>query len=147
MAEPCQAVSLRTSAGDGNGATMAGSSATTRKDGASRRSGRRRRRRAGGTVAVTGIHGSLASALVRRLEEDDRYERLVLLDVRAPSMPLRKAVFHKVDLTEPLADGLVAEVLRCEQVETIVHLALREAPRPLREEAHELETVGTMYLL
>jgi UDP-glucose 4-epimerase len=112
-----------------------------------RRGGRRRRRRTGGVVAITGIHGVLATGLLRRLVEDDRYERLVLLDVRAPSKPLRKAVFHKVDLTEPLADALVAEVLRCEQVETIVHLALREAPRPLAEGAHELETVGTMYLL
>src|SRR5262249_16018618 len=80
-------------------------------------------------------------------EEDDRYRRLVLLDVRAPSKPLRKVVFHKVDLTEPLADALLAEVLRCEEVESVVHLALREAPRPLSEEAHEVESVGPMYLL
>jgi len=113
----------------------------------SKRRGRRRRRRTGGVVAITGIHGVLASGLLRRLEEDDRYERLVLLDVRAPSKPLRKAVFHKVDLTEPVADAMVADVLRREQVETVVHLALREAPRPLVEDAHELETVGTMYLL
>ena len=98
-------------------------------------------------IAVTGIHGALARALLRRVEDDERYTRLVLIDVRAPSKPVRRSVFHQVDLTEPLADALLADVLRREQVETVVHLALREAPIPLAESAHELETVGTMYLL
>jgi len=106
-----------------------------------------RRRGAGGVVAITGIHNWLSAALVRRLEEDDRYRRIVLLDIRAPSKPLRKVVFHKVDLTEPLADSYLAEVLRCEVVESVIHLALRETPRPLAADAHELESVGTMYLL
>lgn len=106
-----------------------------------------RRRRAGGVVALTGIHGSLARALLRRLEDDDRFERIVLIDIRAPSMPVRRARFHAIDLTAPLADVRLAEVLRNEAVETIVHLALREAPRPQSGSAHELETVGTMVLL
>lgn len=107
----------------------------------------RRRPRVGGVVAVTGIHGWLARGLLRRLEEDDRYTRLVLIDVRAPSKPVRRSVFHQVDLTEPLADAVLAHVLRAEQVETVVHLALRESPQPLADGAHELETVGTMFLL
>lgn len=101
----------------------------------------------GGVVAVTGIHGATARALLRRLEDDERYTRLVLIDLRAPSKPIRRSVFHSVDLTEPLADVQLADVLRREQVETVVHLALREAPIPLAASAHELETVGTMYLL
>lgn len=115
-----------------------------------RTAGRRtsaRRRRVGGVVAVTGIHGSLARRLLRRLEEDERYTRLVLLDVRAPSKPVHRSVFHQVDLTAPLADAALAHVLRTEQVETIVHLAMLERPRPHAASAHELETVGTMYLL
>jgi UDP-glucose 4-epimerase len=115
--------------------------------GSTRSRSTRRRRRAGGVVAVAGIHTSVARRLLRRLEEDDRYLRLVLLDVRAPSLPLRKASFHKIDFTEPLADAQIADVLRCEGVETLVHLALREVPDPRPEEAHELETAGTLYLL
>lgn len=107
----------------------------------------RRPGRTGGVVALTGIHGAVARGLLRRLEDDDRYTRIVLIDIRAPSKPVRRAVFHQVDLTEPLADSLLAHVLRTEQVEVLVHLALREAPIPLAESAHELETVGTMYLL
>jgi UDP-glucose 4-epimerase len=111
--------------------------------------GRRARRaaRRGGVVAIVGIHGVAARRLVRRLEEDDRYERLVLIDVRAPSMPVRRSVFYQVDLVEPLADAALADVLRTEATETVVHLAMREYPIPLAEGAHELESVGTMMLL
>jgi len=105
------------------------------------------RSRTGGVVAVVGVHGAAARRLIRRLEDDERYSRLVLIDLRTPSKPVRRAVFHRVDLTEPLADSVLAHVLRNEQVETLVHLALRESPVPLAASAHELETVGTMYLL
>ena len=98
-------------------------------------------------VAVTGIHGALGGALLPRLEDDERYERVVLLDAQAPRRMPSRSVFHQVDLTEPLADDLIAAVLRSEQVEVMVHLALREAPIPLTTSAHELETVGTLYVL
>lgn len=147
-------MSDRESSGQGSGTGDALPEVGNRPDASSRSSRgrgsgtpRRRRRRVGGVVALTGIHGVLAGRLLRRLEEDDRYRRIVLLDMRAPSMPLRKAVFHKIDLTEPLADSVLADLLRTEQVETLVHLAQRETPRPRAEDAHELETVGTMYLL
>ena len=105
------------------------------------------RRRPGGTIALTGIHGGLARMALRRLEEDDRYEKIVLFDARAPSMPVRGARFHPLDLTAPLADAKLAELMRTEEVETLVHLALREAPKPHIGGAHELETVGTMVVL
>ncbi|MEW6268300.1 MAG: NAD-dependent epimerase/dehydratase family protein [Thermodesulfobacteriota bacterium] len=126
---------------------MADESVPPTAPGGVRRRRPQRRGRVGGVVAVTGIHGWLARGLLRRLEEDDRYARLVLIDVRAPSKPVRRSVFHHVDLTEPLGDAAIAHVLRAEQVETLVHLALRESPLPLTDGAHELETVGTMYLL
>ncbi len=98
-------------------------------------------------MALTGIHGATARGLLRRLEEDDRYERIVLVDVRAPSRPIRRARFHGLDLTEPLADAALADVLRREEVDTVVHLAFREAPGPNAAAGHELETVGTMVVL
>ena len=116
-------------------------------DAATRARRSRRKTRRGCVVAVTGIHGALGGALLARLEDDDRYDRVVLLDAQAPRRVPRRSVFHQVDLTEPLADDLIAAVLRSEQVEVLVHLALREAPIPLTTSAHELETVGTMYVL
>ncbi|HZR82612.1 MAG TPA: NAD-dependent epimerase/dehydratase family protein [Candidatus Binatia bacterium] len=117
-----------------------GTSGATRRRGA-------RRRRAGGVVAVTGIRGAIAGRLLRRLEEDDRYEKLVLIDSRPADVPIRRAVFHRVDLAEPLADDRLAHVLRTEGVETVVHLALRDSPRNPAGRWHEIETFGTMNLL
>lgn len=98
-------------------------------------------------VAITGIHGMAARRLIQRLEREPACRRLVLIDVRPPPFPVRGAAFHEIDLTEPLADTVVADVLRRERVDTVVHLALREAPRAHDEGAHELDAVGTMYVL
>ena len=98
-------------------------------------------------AAVVGINGTVARGLIRRFEEDDRAARIVLVDVRAPSMPIRKATFHQLDLTQPLADARLAEILTREKVERVVHLALHEVPRPLGLMGNELETVGTLCVL
>ncbi len=118
-------------------------SGTGSTGGASRQS----RRRASGVVAITGIHGELARRLVSRLEADDRAAAIVLIDQRAPERPIGKGRFVELDLTEPLADARLADVFRSEQVEVVVHLALRESPSPRGGEAHELEGIGTMVVL
>jgi UDP-glucose 4-epimerase len=98
-------------------------------------------------VALTGVHGSLGAALVRRLEDDDRVSRLVLIDRHAPALPLRKAIMCHVDLTATLADNAIADVLARERVETVVHAAFHPAPVRTLEAAHELEVIGTRALL
>jgi UDP-glucose 4-epimerase len=98
-------------------------------------------------VALTGVHGATGVALVRRLEEDDQVSRLVLLDRRAPALPLRKAVTRIVDLTATLADSAVAEVLASERVQTVIHAAFHDVPVHALEAAHELEVIGTRALL
>jgi len=106
----------------------------------------RRRRRRARIVAVTGVHGAAGAALVRRLEADDRVRRLVLIDRRAPALPLRDTVFQGVDLTANLADVALAEVLARERIETVIHAAFHDRPRRDREAAHELEVIGTRAL-
>ncbi len=106
-----------------------------------------RRRRSTGVVAITGIHGEMARHLVSRLEADDRCGAILLVDQRAPERPIRKGRFVELDLTDPVADARLAEVFRREQVEVLVHLALRESPSPRSAEAHELEGIGTMVVL
>ncbi len=116
---------------------------------AAERTGQRRRRRAGDSqvVAVTGVHGSLARRLLRRLDDDARVARLVLVDRRAVTAPLFKAASYRVDLTEPNADGHVSEIFRREEVSAVVHLAFRRRPGSDRAAAHELESVGTMHVI
>ena len=94
-------------------------------------------------MALTGVHGVAGAALVRRLEADERTRRLVLLDRRAPALPLRDTAFHGIDLTAALADVALAEIFARERVETVIHAAFHERPRRDLEAAHELEVLGT----
>lgn len=107
---------------------------------------KRARRRRARVIALTGVHGVAGAALVRRLEADERTRRLVLIDRRAPALPLRNTVFHSVDLTATLADTALAQILARERVETVIHAAFHDAPRWNGEAAHELEVLGTRAL-
>ena len=108
--------------------------------------GRRRSRRGARVVALTGVHGAVGWALLRRLEEDDRVSRLVLIDRYAPALPLRKVTFCGVDLTSNLADATVAECLARERVDTVIHAAFHAGPTRDLETAHEFEVIGTQAL-
>ena len=53
-------------------------------------------------VAVTGACTFLGGELLRRLEEDPRYAKVLALDIRPPALaPGSKVEFVKVDLTQP----------------------------------------------
>jgi UDP-glucose 4-epimerase len=106
----------------------------------------RRRRRRARVVALTGVHGVAGEALVRRLEADERTQRLVLLDRRAPALPLRGTSFHGIDVTATLADVALAETLARERVDTVIHAAFHDRPHRDLEAAHELEVLGTRAL-
>lgn len=97
-------------------------------------------------VAVTGATSFLGANLIGLLEEDDRVERIVALDVRAPSTAGHKTRSYKVDLTEPDAEARLTEVLSAEGVHTLVHLAFLASPAKAAVWSHELESVGTMRL-
>lgn len=113
-------------------------------------------------VAVTGAFGSLGRRFVRLLEADDDVERIVAIDVRnaidgatkdgEPTDPQSylaahgKLSAHNVDLTEAGAGRELATVLRQERVGSVVHLAFLSNPVHALEMAHELETIGTLYV-
>ena len=98
-------------------------------------------------VAVTGARGFLGSELVRRLEEDRRCLRVLAIDLRRPELPLHKTQFHKIDLTQPTADAELAELLKEQGADTLVHLAFLTQPTHNQTWAHELEAIGTMHVL
>jgi UDP-glucose 4-epimerase len=106
----------------------------------------RSRRRRTRVVALTGVHGVAGAALVRRLEADERTQRLVLIDRRAPALPLRNTTFHGVDLTATLADVALTQIFARERVEIVIHAASHATPRRNLEAAHELEVIGTRAL-
>ncbi|MFT3691998.1 MAG: NAD-dependent epimerase/dehydratase family protein [Kofleriaceae bacterium] len=101
----------------------------------------------GRVVAVTGACTYLGGELLRRLEEDPRYSRVLALDVRAPNQAGGKVEFVKLDLTQPTVDGELATLLQQAKVDTFVHGAFLSHPTHAAEWAHELEDVGTMHVL
>jgi UDP-glucose 4-epimerase len=96
-------------------------------------------------VAVTGAASFLGTELLKRLEADRRYLKVVAIDIRKPEPP-GKAIFHKVDLTLPTADAELAQILKREQVDTLVHLAFLSHPTHNSVWAHELEAIGTLHV-
>ena len=104
---------------------------------------------AGRVAAITGACTYLGTELIRRLEEDDRYDKVLILDVRCP-VAIRagsKLTFYNVDLTQPTVDDELATLLERERVDTFVHGAFLSHPTHAAEWAHELEDVGTMHVL
>lgn len=85
----------------------------------------------GRVVAITGACTYLGTELVRRLEEDRRYARVLLLDVREPPVLAEgatKARYFPIDLTQPTIDAEIATLLEREQVDTVVHGAFLATP-------------------
>lgn len=98
-------------------------------------------------VALTGVTGFLGRELIRRLERDRRYQRIVAIDIAPPPLRSTKTSFHKIDLTQPNADADVARLLEAEGVDTLVHLAFLSRPTHNGAWAHELEAIGTLHVL
>jgi UDP-glucose 4-epimerase len=98
-------------------------------------------------VAVTGACGFLGQELIRRLEENRRYEKVLALDIRPPDVPLEKTRFCRTDLTLPTVDGQIAALLADEAVDTLIHAAFLSYPTHASAWAHELEDIGTMHVL
>jgi UDP-glucose 4-epimerase len=133
---------------DAVSARRASGAEVERSEGAiTRRSGTRRADPNARVVAVTGACTFLGSELIKRLEEDPRCARVLALDVRKPDLPMEKTAFYQLDLTLPAAGASLAEILRDEGVDTVVHGAFLSYPTHATSWAHELEDIGTMHVL
>jgi len=96
-------------------------------------------------VGITGLGTFLGQALAERLSA--RGVRVIGLDVRRPYRLEGRIRFQRVDLTDPVADARLAEVLARERVEVVVHAAFRARPSNDLELDHELETIGSLHVM
>lgn len=99
------------------------------------------------TIVVTGTSGFKGSRLLQALEADERFTSLVAIDKRRPDFEVRRARFYNLDLTETLADVKLAEILKKEKCDTLVHCAFPITPPKNMAYAHELISIGTMYVM
>ncbi|HRE91601.1 MAG TPA: NAD-dependent epimerase/dehydratase family protein [Myxococcota bacterium] len=98
-------------------------------------------------VALTGARTFLGDRLIRALEDDPSCEHVVVMDVRPPTSGRLKTRFHRTDLTDPSSDEHMARVLRDEGIDTLVHTAFLAYPSHSRSWAHELEAIGSLYVM
>ncbi len=82
-----------------------------------------------------------------RLLEGPSSPRIVGLDLSVPRALEGRLRFHRVDLTGPTADSVLAELLEKERCEVLLHAAFFTDPHPDREYAHELEVIGTLNVM
>ncbi len=100
-----------------------------------------------GVIAITGLGSFLGRALVDRLLIRSPGLRIIGLDHRRPFRLDPRVRFRAVDLADPAADGRVAQILTQERAEAVVHMAFRSEPTADLEADHELETIGSLYVM
>lgn len=93
------------------------------------------------TILITGVSGQWGGRLARRLLAEPRV-RLLGIDRRAPASALPGLDFIKADVRNPL----LIDLLRAEQVQTVVHLAVSERQWH-REAEFESNVLGSMQLI
>ena len=98
-------------------------------------------------IALTGCRTFFGDALIRSLEDDPRCEHIVAFDIRPPLSSGSKTRFSRLDLTDPSADEQMAKVLIAEKVDVLVHTALLAYPSHSSSWAHELEAIGSLYVM
>ncbi len=98
-------------------------------------------------IALTGTSGFVGSSLLRQLEANPDYKNVIAIDFRKPPFEIKKTKYYRLDLTETLADSKLLEILEKENVDTVVHTAFPVSPPHDLSWAHELVSVGTMYVV
>jgi UDP-glucose 4-epimerase len=98
-------------------------------------------------VVLTGLDTLLGESLAERLLARPDPPRLVGIDLERPLRLAGRVGFHQIDITSPMADVEVADVLKAESADVLVHLAFEQSPKPDTEASHDLEAVGTHHVL
>lgn len=99
------------------------------------------------SIIVVGARGFKGHHLLKRLEKDPKYKRVIAVDFKKPNLTLKKTKYYKLDLTETLADDRLTEIITAENCDTLVHAAFPVNPPRNESLAHEVIAIGTFYIL
>jgi len=99
-------------------------------------------------VAITGTSSFVGSTVLAAIQRQWRSARCIAIDKQPPAIKLsRQTSFYRVDLTDPDTDLRLREILQKEACQTLIHAAVLTQPPRNLDESHELQSIGTMYLL
>jgi UDP-glucose 4-epimerase len=98
-----------------------------------------------GVVLVTGVSRYLGGRMARILTDDPSIERVIGVDVVAPSGDIGGADFVRADIRNPI----IGKVISTAGVDTVVHMGVIATPRQAggRAPMKEINVIGTMQLL
>ena len=82
-----------------------------------------------GRIAVTGTSSFLGSRILRRLVDQRDPDSVLAVDIASPPATLHGVRHRMVDLTLPGADQRLVDVLKDEEVDTVVHAAFFTSPK------------------
>jgi UDP-glucose 4-epimerase len=96
-------------------------------------------------VLVTGVSRYLGGRMARILTDDPAIERVIGVDVVAPTGDIGGADFVRADIRNPI----IGKVLATAEVDTVVHMGVIATPRQAggRAPMKEINVIGTMQLL
>jgi UDP-glucose 4-epimerase len=97
------------------------------------------------TVLVTGVSRYLGGRMATMLAADPGIDRVIGVDVVAPSSPIASIEFVRADIRNPI----IAKVLGEAGVDTVVHMGVIATPKQAggRSTMKEINVIGTMQLL
>ncbi len=96
-------------------------------------------------VLVTGVSRYLGGRMARLLTDDPAVERVIGVDVVAPTGDIGGADFVRADIRNPI----IGKVISTADVDTVVHMGVIATPRQAggRTPMKEINVIGTMQLL
>ncbi len=95
-------------------------------------------------TAVLGSASFLGAHLLRRLAARLPRQSVISIDIAAPPPTLAGVRHRHVDLTRPASDQELLDVLKEEDVGTLLHFGLLTNPSRDSTYAHELEAIGSL---
>ena len=97
-------------------------------------------------ICIVGASGFKGRNILAALDKNPKHKQIIVIDRKKPVLQSKKIKFYRLSLTETLADASLAEIFKKEKVHTVVHTAIPTSPPRNPTLAHEVISVGTMYI-
>ncbi|MBU0504959.1 MAG: NAD-dependent epimerase/dehydratase family protein [bacterium] len=98
------------------------------------------------SIVIIGAQGFKGQNLLKHLEINSQYKKVVVIDSKKPCVTLKKTKFYKLDLTETLADVTLTDILKKEKCDTLIHSAIPTTPPHNESHSHEFVAIGSYYI-